>query len=176
MWETWLTDAPDDCVINPPAIPQPDYGTTGTYLDSYSGRDGVIALTGDSQLWFNVPNFIDGPYKQLQVQITRSVEDPVFRGPWATIEVELPGGIVPTPRFDDPVDHLDGWITEIMTVDFEPGPAWETVKVSFVEFFGEPAYPAYVCEVVIDTLCPEPGTMSLLALGGLAVLRRRRRG
>ena len=34
----------------------------------------------------------------------------------------------------------------------------------------------FVDQLVVDTICiPEPATMSLLALGGLALLRRKRR-
>ena len=49
-----------------------------------------------------------------------------------------------------------------------PQPDEETFTFSFVE-------PAYVDSVWVGTRCiPEPATMSVLALGGLALIRRRK--
>ncbi len=69
----------------------------------------------------------------------------------------------------------DGWVTEVLKFRLEPNPPWEILTMG--EFI---SYPAYVDQVVIDTICiPEPGTLVLLAVGCVRLLvrpRRRRAG
>jgi len=86
------------------------------------------------------------------------------------------------------LDNGEGW----MTVQPEGGDLWESAKVplnaggpwgvefSFVANGGATADGAsvpvsyYLNNVSVSPLVPEPATMTLLALGGLALLRRRR--
>ena len=63
----------------------------------------------------------------------------------------------------------DAWYTYEWTITLQPNPPFETIFVPF------PAS-TNIGEVDVATICytPEPASMSLLALGGLAMLRRRR--
>ena len=55
----------------------------------------------------------------------------------------------------------------------DPQPWWETF--TFTLATGPDGGAVYIANVDVGTFCPEPATLSLLALGGLVVLRRRRR-
>ena len=60
------------------------------------------------------------------------------------------------------------WYTYNYGLTIEPNPTSETVTITVPEC-------AVIDQIVVDTICiPEPGTLGLLVLGGLAVLRRRR--
>ena len=58
------------------------------------------------------------------------------------------------------------WVHSTYLIHLEPNPAWEIVKIDGT---------LVVDEIVIDTICfPEPAAMGVLAVGGLALLRRRK--
>ena len=67
-----------------------------------------------------------------------------------------------------PSDGGDYWYTYEWTITLQPNPPFETIFVPF------PAS-ANIGEVDVAAICyvPEPATLSLLALSGLALLRRR---
>jgi len=55
----------------------------------------------------------------------------------------------------------------------EPNPVHEMVEIENL-LAGMPGASA-VSEVIVDTICvPEPATLGLLALGGVALIRRKR--
>ena len=64
-------------------------------------------------------------------------------------------------------------MTDVSRITIEPNPIEEEISFFFYDEAGEPMYPAYIDQVVIDTLCPEPATMIVMASGGLSLLRRR---
>lgn len=76
----------------------------------------------------------------------------------------------------DPLSHMienelqpDGWIHSKFYYEFKPNP-----DIEFLGFFFTD--PIALDQVVIDTICiPEPFTISLLGLGGLLLIRRRKR-
>jgi hypothetical protein len=78
-----------------------------------------------------------------------------------------PGTDVPTglPR----VGLGGNWYVYNGMIEIRPNPAGEWLTFDLVEC-------THIEEIVIDTICtvPEPATLGLLALGGLALLRRRR--
>jgi hypothetical protein len=72
----------------------------------------------------------------------------------------------------DTVLHGDGWRTDVVDIVLPFNPMSETLEIWWAQ--ANPLGPVYVDQVVIDTICPEPATVSLLILGGIVVLRRRR--
>ena len=62
----------------------------------------------------------------------------------------------------------DNWYTYNGMLEIRPNPAGEWIYFDLVQSTN-------IEEIVIKTICiPEPMTLSLLGLGGLAVIRRRR--
>ena len=76
----------------------------------------------------------------------------------------------------DPLDAIvenelqgDGWMHTTYYFEVEPNPDLEFIGLFFTDLIA-------VDQVVIDTICiPEPITISLLGLGGLVLIRRRKR-
>lgn len=141
-------------------------GRTGMY--GIDNRFGELNRTG--ALVFHVNNFDDNDWKWMWDEaeyypghpapghVTFGVVWPAgYNGDWDIINpVDLPGGWLR--------DNMDGWI--------QPNPWWE----EFVWTFDVPVgHWAFLDSFAVATLCiPEPTTLLLLSLGGLALLRRRR--
>ena len=140
-------------------------------------RQSVLEILDNGVLAFRLENYPDDNLeKKVLVQITFR---PGFGAP-----MSFDVGTYPTdpglPPWSfsttvgasviDTIIHPDGWQTNSygFTIDYNPN--YEGLSINFTE------YEAFVDQVVIDTWCvPEPATLSLLALGGLALIRRRRK-
>ena len=71
--------------------------------------------------------------------------------------------------------HGHGSLLRVQRLFLQSGLA-QAVEVTFEEIWIRPAEcTTYIDELVIDTICvPEPATIFLLGLGGMALLRKRR--
>jgi PEP-CTERM motif len=130
------------------------------WLPEMDGRLGVWQLSGhiDIDIW-NRPEPL--PLKIIQIQMTWSPQpntgDPLV--------VETNSGIVASV-----VDEIiigNPWIHTTYRIILQPNPEWEHIQIS-----GD----IDVDELVIDTICtiPEPGTVGLIAIGVLALVRRKK--
>ena len=159
---------PDEC-YNPYAPPDPiiDVPYGGQYdfwQESYEGHTGVWAFADYGWFEIGLPNSGDdspGTWKDVYLQITWHPS-----GDKPAPEMWVPDGEVTE---DSQIVGEDGWIWTRWYVHLEPNPDFERIDVwsEYLEAF-------YVDQVVVDTICiPEPGPLGLLALGALALLRRR---
>ncbi len=133
--------------------------------------------TKDAALHFNVNNWVDDkPMKKLRIQFT--YRDPLDTGKSPYVELieildpALPGGSGngsvdpgnPNPvhvQSTNPVGYVyEDWVAF-------PNPDWEIIKVIVPQG-------VVLQQTYINTISPEPASLSLLAIGGLVALRRRR--
>lgn len=158
--------------------------------DSYVNTEGTPMLTvegsypftawlpedyGHSGVWkfedfirIDIPNFDNSnPLKEIWIQLTYAT-DSIAQG-FPPIILTQPGGSSPILVDQEAVDGI--YWHETYSITIEPNPDLETIYIQprNCTFF--------IDEIVIDTICrvPEPTTICLLGLGGLALLRRRRR-
>jgi len=175
-----------DDVMPAPDVVSNDYGPprmqivqgTGTGFDeAISGRTGVWSLSGEIDVI--IPNYpILNPYKKITINLIWAPGgvDPFMpdRPLVGVVGLDVPEDAVPV---DEPVmeivsiinDPLAGtpWILSIYEIIIRPNPPKEWIAIK-----GD----ILVDELGIRTECvPEPATIGLLGLGGLALLRSRRK-
>lgn len=180
-WDTWKgTDgAPDWWTCNPATLDYEPCVEYNVLLEEYMGRNDVVAAGYDDDILFELDNYNnDNPEKWIRIQITYYHDGtgeqglPIAIDLW-TDEVDneyIQISSVEWYEHEGELGALTGWITEAYDIIIYPNPDWEEIGLKF------DVYPAYVDQVVIDTKCvPEPMTLSLLAIGGLALIRRRRK-
>lgn len=157
-----LTPAPD-VVRNPYGDPLLWANTHG-WIPQLDCRQGIWPLSGEIDVY--IPNAPYAPEKLIWIQLTWKAGNEV--NPYLPDEPMV--GVTPfdkiiISRTDTLVDC--GWTHSIFVIDMWPNPIgeWITIKGDIL-----------VDELVIDTICPEPATIALLGLGGLALhgIRRKR--
>lgn len=174
-FQEWTFDGPPaagdgyylpEAVDNPfgdPVVYDPYYWD-GDWLETFEGRTGVIHPWDWIEI--HLPNDpTPRPTKEIYIQITY----------WADGEIPDPDVYVPaggdTITLLDSLDLEDGWWYDRWHITIEPNPDFE--EIDFWPLDGS-TYDMYIDQIVVDTICiPEPGALSLLALGGLVFLRRR---
>ena len=171
MWEFLTPDpnaVPDvwDNIYGMP-IAEVTPGTGQEWWDIYGDRQGVWPLSGTIEVPINNQP-LPLPYKDILVQLTWSqqvstsipVVWDLVSGVQGTLVNEIDLGPTGEPYGDGT------WYHSTYLIHLEPNPDFEIVKIDGT---------IMVDELVIDTICfPEPASLGLLALGGLAMLRRRR--
>ncbi len=176
--EGLLPDGPGPLEEGPPYEPGylpstnvvvwPDPGWFPTDPLHGSDRTGIFSLSGSIDVTVdnhNPPN----DFKWMWVQLTwaqefeNGIDEPTFYDLNPAADLAWP--VTKTNE----MDWGDGWKTSVYEWRIYPNPVDEffTIGVSDLGIL--------VDELVIDTWCiPEPGTLSLLAFGGLFIARRRR--
>jgi len=142
-------------VIAPPLTWEDD----GVIVNNSQVDNGIIQL----EIW-NIIDFM--PTKVIRVQITGGWD------PANPIQVGFDSGWDNEDDDDlevllkNPVDYGPGQMYRDLQI--WPNPDWEILTVTMTPG-------SMIDQIVVDTLSPEPGTMAMLAIGGVALLRRRRR-
>jgi len=180
-WDSWTGFGymmyPDSWNSNPGLPYPPDsYAYNGTtLLPEYNGRTNVIELTGDRQIDFWLPNFDnENPYKDVWIQVTYYA---VSGDQYSSVDAYAYMAEVTEPVLITEYSYEGGWYTDVWNLQIRPNPEWELIYVNFTAGVGgtEPLYPAYLDQVVIDTICvPEPATICLLGLGAVSLIRRKK--
>ena len=176
-WEFGSGASPVNADIDLNPFGQPRLGIHGANIDwsGYKlGREGVWTIgEGWAQVEGIIPNEENEELsKEVWIQATLHTN---IRGE-VPIDIlfEFPAGtFTVTPIESSVIVAADGWRYHTSVFDLTPQPAWEVVSLNFSAPSG--VYVA-IDELVVDTRCiPEPATVVMLALGGLGLLRRRKR-
>jgi len=191
-FDTWATAPADPAVFVPDsftqwpadplldgAIAEPD-GVGAQVLASFESRSTVLELPKDRTLMIELDNFDQqNPYKTVQVQIT--YHDSGCAPWWLYVDYAWDND---DDDFDLPIHDLqdkvtydleNGWKALAFTFAIEPNPWEEQIEVRFFDFGAATKTVSYIDQVVVDTIClPEPGSLALFALVGLALAGRRR--
>lgn len=160
-----LTPSPEVDYINPlgPAVLEVTGSTPFTvWLASDDGREGVWKYEDYVQI--DILNFNEeNPYKEIWLQLTYAadggsgLDSLITTSPTSTME------LIEKTQVSTLYWHAT-W-----SLIIEPNPQSETIYIQPRDCT------MYLDELVIDTICvPEPLTICLFGLGGLALLRRRR--
>lgn len=186
LWDDWfegqtLPVPPNHWHCTPAGLASPlvQIPSSSMYRASYEGRQGVIKLDADDDLVINLDDYSDGLEKIVRFQITwHMITNPVpnfLRGvdvwAWNEDDEYLEGydGRRRTPTLVAEKVHEQGWITQAFDLKIHPNPDREAIGLKFNSYSD-----VYVDQLVVDTICPEPGSSAGFALVAVALMRSRR--
>jgi hypothetical protein len=139
-------------------------GTGGLGWGAGDG-DGAWFFPAGGSIDITMNNVVDlEPFKYIRVQVTHTPGLPIAIDPMPAANFGATGSVVVAPPVFVPVDPTHS----LFIWDMSPNPPFEMFSV-IVGGTGE------VDQVVVDTISiPEPASISIVAIGALALLRRRR--
>jgi hypothetical protein len=138
----------------------------------YPEQEGVWMY--ETEMWITIPNFqVPNPYKEIVLEIIYSDKDGYAPTILAMPEDDLNSYSVMSLIEDAPLDENSTECADyrraVYSITLEPNPTFETIVIK------PRFYTLYVDKLTIDTICvPEPASLSILALGGLFLLKRRK--
>ena len=158
-----------DVVDNAYGIPQlkVDKGSGTGWQSAAGGRTGIWSLSGEIDVL--IPNYqVQNPYKEITIDLTWA---PGRVDPFLPDQPLVGVSAIPMDKMTMSVvnDPIAGtiWTQSIYSIVIWPNPPREWIAIK-----GD----ILVDQLNIKTTCvPEPATMGLLSLGGLALLRSRRK-
>ena len=171
-YQEWHFDTPAN-----PALPEVDLNDYGTASIDISAQGDVHGAAGYYDEWLGRLGVWHADITQLTITVPNNPIPNEYKEVW--VEVGFRGNLVEWGILDPPAGATllgstvnaagGGW--QVLNIGWEirPNPDSETI---FLEFWDSGADVDYV---IVDTICvPEPTTICLLGLGGLALLRKRK--
>ena len=146
-----------------PALTPPTLTVLGLETHKPIDYDKSGVWKFEDKITIEIANFNnDNPSKEIWLQLTYSASGP------PDVYVDAGGARFFGTQILEEASG-DYYVYAIWQIIIEPNPASEIL------FIAPRDCTAYVDEIVIDTICiPEPATVLMLALGGLALLRKRK--
>jgi hypothetical protein len=150
------TPPPEPGYVYPWGLPTTEVfpGLFQNWLNEWGGRQGVWPLSGE--IYVTIPNNPEPlPYKDIWIQLTWAQQAPSVFPAVSETRFSVPATLIA----ETPLPN--GWFHSTYEIQLFPNPDWEKILITGA---------INVDELVIDTQCvPEPGSVVLLVLGGLAV-------
>ncbi|MFP4053893.1 MAG: hypothetical protein ACLFV7_08530 [Phycisphaerae bacterium] len=167
VYEPDLTNNPGARVLHKEGIMQPKWVDTDP--DEFGTAQGILPLNGT--IIIELPNFPPSPSKEIWLQLT-----------WFDNGANDGPGVAITGAEGPAQDYTWSVLEDIGTIDLQQTPAGMWKHTTYQGFiFPNPIWESIqitgaICvdQVVVDTYCPEPASMSVLVLGALGALVRKR--